>query len=315
VDPLGIAVIAAPFVAKGAEAFSNTAGEKLGGLVGDLCRSVVDRFKGDAGAQQVLASAQEKPDSKTKQVALQAAIAEKMEDDANFAQEIQRLVDAVKGECAGYVLNQQKQTVNGPQKNIVGDVQEKMVSGQVNGAIAMEGSPLKIDRVDRLEIHHHDEASSRPVILNASEYISIISTLKEWKEMHTKAHEILDKLSPAVDQLDRCQYDSNSSLDAVIKSVDLQWKYSSRSLKTSIHVIKGFHHIASDDNVKCCLDHAITCTKINDLISRAKTLQDAEYINICLGKIIEDFEIALLVADGEIVKLVDNFASEFPKRR
>ena len=54
-DSLGIAAIAAPFVAKGVEAFSNTAGEKLGGLVGDLCRSVVDRFRGDSSAEQALA--------------------------------------------------------------------------------------------------------------------------------------------------------------------------------------------------------------------------------------------------------------------
>jgi len=95
VDILSIAAIAAPFVAKGAEVFSKTLGEKLGGLAGDLSQSVVDRFKGDAKAQEVLAAAQEKPDSRARQAALQAAIAEKMEDDADFAGEIQRLVDAI----------------------------------------------------------------------------------------------------------------------------------------------------------------------------------------------------------------------------
>jgi len=314
-DSLGIAAIAAPFVAKGVEAFSNTASEKLGGLVGDLCRSVVDRFRGDSSAEQALAEAQAKPDSKIKQTALQAAIAENMEDDADFAKEIQRLVETIKKDGRGSVFDQQDQTVNGPQTNIVGGVQGKVISGQVNGAMAMDGSPFKIDHVDRLEIHHHDKVPDQLVILNASEYISIISTLKEWKEMHTKAHEILDKLSPAVAQLDRCQYDSNISLDAVMRSIEIQWIYSSRSLKTSIHVIEGFHHIASDDNVKCCLGYANAYANITDLISRAKTLQDAEDINIRLGEIIDAFEIALLVADGEIVKLVDNFASEIPKKR
>ena len=117
-DLLGIAAFAAPFVAKGAEVFSKTVGEKLGGLVGDLSRSVADRFKGDASAQQALAGAQEKPDSKARQTALQAAIAEKMEDDADFAEEIQRLVETIKKESAGSVFDQQGQTVHGPQTNI-----------------------------------------------------------------------------------------------------------------------------------------------------------------------------------------------------
>jgi hypothetical protein len=138
-DLLDIAAFAAPFVAKGAEFFSKTLGEKLGGLVGDLCQSVADRFKGDASAQQTLASAQEKPDSKARQVALQAAIAEKMEDDAGFAEEIQRLVDAIKKEGAGSVFDQQGQTVHGPQTNIAGGVQGAVFSGQFKGPLSMGG--------------------------------------------------------------------------------------------------------------------------------------------------------------------------------
>jgi hypothetical protein len=138
-DLLDIAAFAAPFVAKGAEFFSKTLGEKLGGLVGDLCQSVADRFKGDASAQQTLASAQEKPDSKARQVALQAAIAEKMEEDADFAEKIQRLVDAIKKEGAGSVFDQQGQTVHGPQTNIAGGVQGAVFSGQFKGPLSMGG--------------------------------------------------------------------------------------------------------------------------------------------------------------------------------
>ena len=138
-DILSIAAIAAPFVAKGAEVFSKTVGEKLGGLVGDLSRSVADRFKGDASAQQALAGAQEKPDSKARQTALQAAIAEKMEDDADFAEEIQRLVESIKKEGAGSVFDQQGQTVQGPQTNIAGGVQGTVFSGQFKGPLSMGG--------------------------------------------------------------------------------------------------------------------------------------------------------------------------------
>jgi hypothetical protein len=258
VDLLGIAAIAAPFVAKGAEVFSKTVGEKLGGLVGDLSRSVADRFKGDASAQQTLANAQEKPDSKARQVALQAAIAEKMEENADFAQEIQKLVDALQKERARSVFGQQGQTIHGPQTNIEGGVHGIMFSGEASGSMAIEGTPMKIDHVAHLEIHQRESVTSQSVILDASEYIPIISTLKEWKEMHTKAHEILDKLSPAVAQLDECRHESTRNLDKQLKSVESQWTYGSRSLRTLVHIIEGFHYIASDNDVKCCLDHAST---------------------------------------------------------
>ncbi len=141
-DILSIAAIAAPFVAKGAEVFSKTLGEKLGGLAGDLSQSVVDRFKGDAKAQEVLAAAQEKPDSRARQAALQAAIAEKMEDDADFAGEIQRLVDAIKNERTGLAFDQRGQTVQGPQTNIAGGVQGSVFSGEFRGPVSMGGDAI-----------------------------------------------------------------------------------------------------------------------------------------------------------------------------
>jgi hypothetical protein len=139
VDLLGIAAIAAPFVAKGADVFSKTLGEKLGGLVGDLCHSVADRLKGDASAEKALAGAQEKPDSKIKQAALQAAIAEKMEDDAHFAESIQRLVDAIRKEEERSTFDQRGQTVHDPQTNIAGGVQGAAFSGEFNGPVSMSG--------------------------------------------------------------------------------------------------------------------------------------------------------------------------------
>ena len=49
-DPVSLAALATPFLAKGAEAFTKTAGEKLGGKVVELCQAVVDKFKGDSYA-------------------------------------------------------------------------------------------------------------------------------------------------------------------------------------------------------------------------------------------------------------------------
>ena len=106
--------------------------------MGDLCQSVADSFKGDASAQQTLAGAQEKPDSKARQAALQAAIAEKMEDDADFAKEIQRLVETIKKEGVGSAFDQQGQTVQ-TQTNIAGGVQGTVFSGQFKGPLSIGG--------------------------------------------------------------------------------------------------------------------------------------------------------------------------------
>ena len=141
-DYLGIAAIAAPYLAKGADALAGTIGEKLGGLVGELFFLVKEKFKGDDSAEQALAAAQERPDSKAKQLALQAAIAEKMEADAAFAEEIKRLVDSIKKERSRAAFDQRGQTVHGSQTNIAGDVHGPVFSGEFKGPVAMGGDSI-----------------------------------------------------------------------------------------------------------------------------------------------------------------------------
>ena len=76
IDPLSLAAIAAPFVAKGAEAFSKSAGEKMGGKMSELCQAVIDKFRGDSDAEETLDFAQKKPDTKVRQKALEEVLAE-----------------------------------------------------------------------------------------------------------------------------------------------------------------------------------------------------------------------------------------------
>jgi len=227
-----------------------------------------------------------------------------------FAQEPE--VEPEPGAWSG-VFDQGGQTVHGNQTNIAGSVEGGVASGQTIGPMAMKGTA--IDMRGAHVVFHCGSLPGQSEIPDASGYILSLSMLKEWKDMHTKAHDILDKLSPAVAQLDKCRYESTRNLDEQLKSVEFQWKFGSRSLKTLVDIIEGFHYIASNDDVKCCLDHAITSANITDLISKAKTSQDAEEINIRIGAIIETFEITLMVADNKIVKLVDDFAFEFAKRR
>ena len=138
-DPLTLAAIAAPFVAKGAEAFSNAAGEKLGAKVEELCQAVINKFKGDSDAEETLALAQKKPDSKGRQSALEEVLAEKLEADPDFAAKVYELVDEVQKGGTKTVFDQRGQTV-GTQTNIAGNVNGPVLSGNFSGPVNTEKS-------------------------------------------------------------------------------------------------------------------------------------------------------------------------------
>jgi hypothetical protein len=118
-DPVSLAALAAPILAKGAEAFTKTAGEKLGGKVVELCQVVVDKFKGDSYAEQTLARANEMPESEDRQSALKGILTEKMKADSGFAEYIKKLLDGMPkdGSTTHIAFDQRGQTV-GTQTNI-----------------------------------------------------------------------------------------------------------------------------------------------------------------------------------------------------
>jgi hypothetical protein len=122
-DPVSLAALATPFLAKGAEAFTKTAGEKLGGKVVELCQAVVDKFKGDSYAEQTLARANEIPESEDRQNALKGVLREKMNADGGFAEVVKKLLDEMPKDAASthVAFDQREQTV-GTQTNI-GNVQ------------------------------------------------------------------------------------------------------------------------------------------------------------------------------------------------
>ena len=138
-DPVSIAAIAAPYLAKGAEALAKTAGEKLGGVVGDLAHAVANKFKGDSYAEQTLERAREKPESKERENALKGLLAEKMEEDPNFAEELSRLVDRAQKEKAAAVFDQRGQSVDGNQTNI-GEANAPVFSGTFSGPVNVDES-------------------------------------------------------------------------------------------------------------------------------------------------------------------------------
>ena len=114
VDPVSLAAFAAPLLVKGAEAFTKTAGEKLGGKMVDLCQVVVEKFKGDGYAEQTLARAKEIPESDERQLALEGILAEKMKEDSFFREEVETLFDEMKNKSllTRTIFDQRGQTVD-----------------------------------------------------------------------------------------------------------------------------------------------------------------------------------------------------------
>jgi len=130
-DFLSIAAIAAPYLSK-------KAGEKIGGEVGDLAQAVANKVKGDSYAEQTLARAREKPESKERENALKGVLAEKMEVDPVFAEELSKLVDRARKEKAGAVFDQRGQIVQGNQTNI-GEANAPVFSGTFSEPVAFVG--------------------------------------------------------------------------------------------------------------------------------------------------------------------------------
>ena len=114
-DLASAAAIAAPFVAKGAEAFSKTAGDRLAGKAAELLRAVSGKFKGDPYAEQTLVRAKEMPESEERIGMLSGILAEKMQSDHDFAEVICRLVNETKKNCTVQINNFSGQTVHGNQ--------------------------------------------------------------------------------------------------------------------------------------------------------------------------------------------------------
>jgi hypothetical protein len=97
---------------------------------------VINKFKGDSDAEETLALAQKKPDSKGRQSALEEVLAEKLEADLDFAEKLQKLVDEVQnGASTRTAFDQRGQTVHGAQTNIAGNVSGPVLSGNFSGPV------------------------------------------------------------------------------------------------------------------------------------------------------------------------------------
>jgi hypothetical protein len=95
VQVLATAAVAllSPYLVKAGEAFAKQAGEKLADKAEALYQAVKDKFKGDAYAEQTLARVEETPEATGRQAVLQEVLAEKLEEDPEFAGTVRRLLE------------------------------------------------------------------------------------------------------------------------------------------------------------------------------------------------------------------------------
>ena len=85
-----------PYLTKAGEVLAKEAGEELVEKASALHQAIKAKFKGDAYAEQTLARLEEKPKAKGRQAALREVLAEKLEEDPNFAQVVRRLLKEAK---------------------------------------------------------------------------------------------------------------------------------------------------------------------------------------------------------------------------
>jgi hypothetical protein len=136
-DPMSLAAMAAPIIIKGAEAFSKSAGEKLGEKIDQLSQAAINKFKGDSYAEKTLIRAREKPNVESRQSALEEILAEKMLEDQDFAEKMRLILDELQNDGTRSLFDQRGQTVNGPQTNI-NKANAPVFSGIINGSVNIE---------------------------------------------------------------------------------------------------------------------------------------------------------------------------------
>jgi len=109
IQPIAATAIAllSPYIAKGTEEFAKSAGKAAAEKVGALYQAIKKRLRGDAYAEQTLTRAEEKPESEGRQAALKEVLAEKMEENTDFAETVRRLVEESKQLGGGDIINQQ----------------------------------------------------------------------------------------------------------------------------------------------------------------------------------------------------------------
>ncbi|MBM3183678.1 MAG: metallophosphoesterase [Chloroflexi bacterium] len=146
----------------------------------------------------------------------------------------------------------------------------------------------------------------------------IVSTLKEWKTVHTEMQSLLDNLTTVVIWLNRCQIEP-LKLEEHLYQAEQAWGTfgnCASKLRVIDSTFKSFQHIQKEPVVETVLGHTSKTARIGKQFAKDKpTLADARKLNRAIGAIKQDVEAALKVADKQVVALVDTLSrkSEWSK--
>lgn len=133
----------------------------------------------------------------------------------------------------------------------------------------------------------------------------LLIELKEWKEMHTRMQSLLDNLAPVVKSLDRCRLTSENDLEKQLYLIEDAWSGCIPPLKEAQIVVAGFIIISHQKAIKDWLERTNEISGISRQFGSAATSMDAINIQRSIVDIKQNIELALKVADLQIVRIVD----------
>ncbi len=115
--------VLSPYLSEIGKSLAQEAGKQLPRKITELYNAIREKFKGDDYAEQTLARAENKPDSRSRLEALKGVLMEKMETDSDFAAIIYRLTLSGTPE-EGRIFQQM---------NVTGTVGNAFQIGRING--------------------------------------------------------------------------------------------------------------------------------------------------------------------------------------
>jgi len=128
VDSITIAIAAlSPYLAKGTEAFAQSAGKEVAEMVGDLYRLVKSKFKGDSYAEQTLARMEEKPNDKGRQSVLKTILVDKTESDPEFAKNLHQ-------------ISEELEKIDGASINMIASAERAIAAQNIQGSTIISGN-------------------------------------------------------------------------------------------------------------------------------------------------------------------------------
>ncbi|OQY43102.1 MAG: hypothetical protein B6242_15410 [Anaerolineaceae bacterium 4572_78] len=96
-----------PYLTKMGEVVAQKGGENLIEGVGRLYANIKKKFSGDDYAEQTLKRIENNPKAKSRQLALEAVLIEKLERDKDFAKELSQLLQEENERSEGDIIKQQ----------------------------------------------------------------------------------------------------------------------------------------------------------------------------------------------------------------